>query len=431
MKNRFFVGILITIGTTAIVLNALAFEATSTNFELHGAAPLSIKGSGTSASFKELTAAGGQTAVGKSTSTSKTIFSGVLNWLYGLYTPSYTQIHYRWRNDNGSEISATWAAAEDTALSGLAKATTTRLRFEIANKGWTRGAGPQFRLEYTSGTPCGSAIYSAVPTVAGSDWIVTNTPNLTDGNATTHQITASNPTFTAGVVKDTGNQTNALTVSSEQYSEIEYSIFASSSAPDGAGYCFRLSNAGVTTTFSYPVYPQVSLAAAASLTMSIDTSTISFPSLSPGFPVSASSTITVTTTNASGFTISVNRTDTTSTLRLATNSNMRINDKTAWSAPINTSTIGNAGTFSGTGLAFRVQKSATDAGNFASAWWGSDDASNAWFAGFPLTSQTILNRNTASSLGTQAVINYKLDVPANQNNGDYTGNIVYSVLANP
>lgn len=428
--NRLLVSVLIMLGATAIVLNALAFEATSTNFELHGTSMVGIKGSGTSTNFKNI-GAGGQIATGLSTSTNRKVYSGVLYWLNNVFTPVYTQIHYRWRNDNGTETTATWAASEDIALSSFAKATTTRLRFEIANKGWTRGAGPQFRLEYTSSSPCNTAIYSAVPTVSGSDWMVTNTPNITDGNATTHQITATNPFFTAGVIKDTANQTGALVISSEQYSEIEYALWANSTAPDGASYCFRLSNAGATTSFSYSVYPQVTLAGGTSLTMSIDTSTISFPSLSPGSPVIASSTIIVTTTNATGFNITVNRSDTTSTMKLGTDSNIRINDKTAWSAPANTSTAGNGATFSSTGLGFRIKKTTTDTGNYASAWWGSDDAGNALFAGFPLSGQTIVNRNTASSPGTITIANYKLDVPLNQNNGGYIGNIVYTVVANP
>src|SRR3989304_4386486 len=44
-----------------------------------------------------------------------------------------TQNAYRWRNDDGSETSATWAAAENTALTGLSKNTAKRLRFGAAN----------------------------------------------------------------------------------------------------------------------------------------------------------------------------------------------------------------------------------------------------------------------------------------------------------
>ena len=425
--------IIIFAATLIFFTEVRAFEATSTGFELHSAGFVNTKGGfATSTGFTNLSA-GGQTATGISTSTSRTDYSGILYLFDSSFLPVYTQSRYRWRNDDGSESAATWAAAEDTVLSNLAKSTIKRLRFTIANRGWTRGAGPQFLIEFAQTATCSAGTYAAVPTGTGSDWQVVDSTNITDGNTTTNQLTSANAFFKAGYVKDTANQTAALTLSSEEFTEIEYSIQANSSALDGGSYCFRLSDAGSTSTFSYSVYPRVTIFTADTLSVSIDTSTISFPSLSPGFPVYATSTITVTTTNATGFSISVNRQSPTTTMYLATDNTITIPDRTNWVAPANTSTAGNSATYtSGNGLGFRVAQNGTDSGNYASAWWGTNDQSaNALFAGFPTSSQQIANRSTDSSPATLANVSYKLDVPQNQNNGNYTGQITYTIVANP
>ncbi len=40
------------------------------------------------------------------------------------------QVHYRWRNDDGSETGATWNASQDTAIS-LEQNNNIRLRMEL------------------------------------------------------------------------------------------------------------------------------------------------------------------------------------------------------------------------------------------------------------------------------------------------------------
>jgi hypothetical protein len=59
--------------------------------------------------------------------------------------PTLDQTHFRWRNDDGSETTATWAAAEDTPIS-LAKNTPVRLRVEIGATGDPASAA--YKLQY-------------------------------------------------------------------------------------------------------------------------------------------------------------------------------------------------------------------------------------------------------------------------------------------
>lgn len=211
----------------------------------------------------------GQNAIGSSTSaTTKGVLSGVLYWFFSFFTPSYTQTHYRWRNDDGSETTATWPVNQDTQYVSFPSNTAKRLRVEMANRGWTRGAAPVFTIEFarlSSGTDCASSTgafstpYLAVPTdYSKAMHLATTTQGIADGAATTNQLTAGNASFTAGQMKFTSNTTSAITATSEQYTEIEYGILATSGATS-ATYCFRLTNNGATTNFAYSLYPSLTL----------------------------------------------------------------------------------------------------------------------------------------------------------------------------
>lgn len=242
---------------------ASAFESTSTSFEIHGSDMEPVAGSSTSATFG-VQYAGGNTGGGIVANVKK-VFSSVMHWLFGWYVPRYDEIHFRWRNDDSNESAATFAAVEDGILSGLAKNTVKRLRFEISNEGWTRGSGQTFRLEVAplSGT-CAASSYAAVPATATTEhWEMVDSTNLTDGAATTNVasgLTDEGVVFTAGETKDTGNMTGSITLTSENFTEIEYSIRATANAVSGDTYCFRLTNAGSTANFVYTRYARATVA---------------------------------------------------------------------------------------------------------------------------------------------------------------------------
>lgn len=67
--------------------------------------------------------------------------------VYLEYTAGSTldQTHFRWRNDDGSETTATWAAAEDTNVT-IAALTPKRLRVEITATGDPASAA--YKLQY-------------------------------------------------------------------------------------------------------------------------------------------------------------------------------------------------------------------------------------------------------------------------------------------
>jgi hypothetical protein len=182
-----------------------------------------------------------------------------------------TQTHFHWRNDNGSEVGATSASGgiEDTFLTAILPNVPRRIRLGISNEGSQTSQPTSFRLEYAEAAPTCAGATSWTDVGATDDaWNMFNSANLTDGSNTTNisvasgGVTDENTTFLTpnGGQRDTSSQTGALTFTSTNFTELEYSIVASSTASEGTTYCFRVSNAG-TPLPVYTQYPSATIAA--------------------------------------------------------------------------------------------------------------------------------------------------------------------------
>ena len=435
----------------ALPVTAYAFNASSTNFFVRQSILTTTGGNSTftystSTNFQSI-GAGGQAAIGTSTSASFGLLGGFLRNLFRGPAPSYEQTHYHWRNDDGTETTATsgTGGAQDTASSSIPKLDTKRLRIEITNHGGTvlGYSAQQFRLEYgLKSTTCG-AIGTWIDVGAGAgDWDMSDSSNLTDGGNTTNiafstgGVYDANHTFLAtnGGVKDTGSQTAAISVSSDSFIELEYSIKALAAAIDSGVYCFRVTNAGVPVNYLYTTYPEATLTNTTSLTFVLDGSSQVFPTLTPGTLVATTSILYVNTNNSSGFNVTVLRNNGSATLLHTTDSGVSIPDKTVWSPGGNCASAGNAtaSTTEPNTLEFRVRQAGTDSGNYCSAWWGmADTTATALFAGFPSSAQQIINRSSASTPTTTAVVLYNINVPQSQKTGSYSGDVTYTAVANP
>jgi hypothetical protein len=246
----------------SVILIVNAFDSTSTNFQIRAGDIESIVGTATSSNFQNRSG-GGQTAVGFSTSTNRRIYSGILYWLFPDLSSNLTQIHYRWRTDNGNEASANFAENEDTELKGVKKNIIKRLRFEISNEG-TALESVQFKIQYAETSSCANGSYVDIPTSTSLHWQITDSTRLTDG-ATTSNVTVNggltdeNTNFVAGVTKDTGNLTSAINLTSSNFTEIEYSLKATNNATDGGTYCFRLVRGDGSTLDTYSVYARIKI----------------------------------------------------------------------------------------------------------------------------------------------------------------------------
>ena len=160
---------------------------------------------------------------------------------------------------------ATWAANEDTQITGLTKSTTRRLRFLVSNTGLLSSAA-SYKLQVAQTATCGSGTYSDVTTSTSGHWTVTDTAYYTNGDATTDVSSGlTNPggyTFQAGQALDTNGSTGTINLNASTFTEIEFAVQANDNAILGANYCFRLYDATAGTAFdTYTNYGQATLQA--------------------------------------------------------------------------------------------------------------------------------------------------------------------------
>lgn len=128
-------------------------------------------------------------------------------------SPSYDQNAYRWRNDDGSETTATWFANENTSAA-LSVDTNYRIRLELENVG-TANASPTFELRYSHNGGAYTLITTSSSVVRAVD-----SANLTDLAATTNQLTTSGLTFSAGQITEDGT-TGSITLNQSRQTEVE------------------------------------------------------------------------------------------------------------------------------------------------------------------------------------------------------------------
>ncbi len=229
-----------------------------------------------------------------------------------------TQAHYHWRNDDGSETAATSATGgiEDTPFVDFPRNVPYRLRFAVSNEGNKTSAATQYRIEYADKvTVCSAATGWTDVGASGGDWDMALSPNIADGNTTNilsgadGAVTDENTNFVGtGALRETTSSSGSITLTNTQFTELEYSILATSNALDGQSYCFRVTSSG-TPIDAYSVYPEASIASDLFVTATGNqVATVSIPTtgqyLGGGFVITDSSvgahTISSITLTASG-----------------------------------------------------------------------------------------------------------------------------------
>ncbi len=174
--------------------------------------------------------------------------------------------HYRFRNDNGLEAAATAAASEDTAPSNIIKGDIKRLRLLLSNKGTASATNFQYRLEVSSST-CTSwlPVLKQGNTSNGEHFQVVPSSFYSDrafsSNVSGILTDPASKTFVAGYLMGPSTTTDAHTLTTTQFTELEFAIQPTSFAVESVAYCFRVTNDGVATNFTYTVTPAVTLVA--------------------------------------------------------------------------------------------------------------------------------------------------------------------------
>ena len=175
----------------------------------------------------------------------------------GSIASSSTSVTHSWTNTGGSywaavgasikpnasSAQASWAANEDTALTGLTKSTIKRLRFLVSNTG-AGSSTATYQLQSAQAATCSSGTYAAVPTDTSGTWKISASSYYADAAASVNIDSGltdpASKTFVAGQLKDTGNTTGSITLSTTQFTEIEYAVQATDNAVLGLPYCFQL-----------------------------------------------------------------------------------------------------------------------------------------------------------------------------------------------
>jgi len=154
------------------------------------------------------------------------------------------QDSYRWRNDDGSEESASWKQNVNTPHTGQVRAENVRVRVCIVNESGTLvedSPSAAYRLEYAAS---GSGPWSAVDTGGGSGhFVMSSTTNYLNQAPTTDQLAqhSGEYEFAAGgrAVESPHNGASPnFSFRGDHYINMEYCFQARGTAPAGT-YYFR------------------------------------------------------------------------------------------------------------------------------------------------------------------------------------------------
>jgi hypothetical protein len=182
-----------------------------------------------------------------------------------------TQNHYQWRNNDGTETTASSATGgvEDTPVTEFTQVTPIRLRLGVSNEGATSSVPTRFRIEYAPRiTTCQNVfVWTDVEASPDDDWNMSDSVNLTNGQNTTNisvlsgGVSDENSSFLTanGGVRDTESLTGSTTLSQTQFTELEFSLTSTLSTAFNTNYCFRVTSNG-TPLPAYTNYAELTTA---------------------------------------------------------------------------------------------------------------------------------------------------------------------------
>lgn len=166
--------------------------------------------------------------------------------------PLVSQEAYRARNDDGTETTATWKAAQSTTWTQLSTE-TFRIRFRLEEEAGAAAKSATWDLQATRD---GGTTWENVGTAkAGCVYAVTS-PNVADGTLTTQQTTGGTGTFQAGEVSADGI-TAAVTLNAGNVTEVEYVCRLGPTAVNNDLIDLRIRYGDATLLERYTVIPRL------------------------------------------------------------------------------------------------------------------------------------------------------------------------------
>ena len=164
-----------------------------------------------------------------------------------------TQGSWRWRNDDGSQITATWKAGQNVPITVSSTTETLRLRIELYND--AANPGGLLTDGYFECTT-DNINWDTLKTVAdrGQPFVLVGTsPNVTNLEPTTQQLASPhNPSFVAGKVIVSSTKLPAQTVAAGKGTEYEYVFKPTANMKPSTKYYFRVDAANYLSTSPLP-----------------------------------------------------------------------------------------------------------------------------------------------------------------------------------
>jgi concanavalin A-like lectin/glucanase superfamily protein/type IX secretion system substrate protein len=194
----------------------------------------------------------------------------ILLFVNFFYANAFTRMSaYRWRNDNGTEITATWKAEKNTPIQ-INNLDPIRLRVAIED---ISGSGSQLGATVSTNAiitySANGQEYKSLST-EGSPFTLVSSSIVTDGTATTQQIFDGNTaSFVAGLFKSTdSNTTSDLPRNNNSFTEHEFCIKPNEQIDPSVTYSFIVStsttSSGIPTLTYCPTSVPVPVASAVS-----------------------------------------------------------------------------------------------------------------------------------------------------------------------
>lgn len=167
-----------------------------------------------------------------------------------------TQANWRWRNDDGTETSATWKAAQNTQAVLTTTGEVWRLRLELYN---TTGSSYPFKdtLQYATST---SGPWTNIDVTAGSNafMIAGVSAFVTQADPTTPQLAGTAYTFSPGKILADSMTAENLDIADQRRTELEWAIRSTPNIVPNTVYYFR-EQWGILGAFNPPgaAYPSL------------------------------------------------------------------------------------------------------------------------------------------------------------------------------
>jgi hypothetical protein len=148
-----------------------------------------------------------------------------------------TQNNWRWRNNNGSETSASWRAAQNQSIIINSIDSVYRLRIQLQNN---TGNDKSFNTNLMYASSPGGPWRYITNFVGNNAFTLSNTnAYVTDMQLTTQQITGSSDTYTPGKILVKTNELD-LPIANGTTSEYEYSIQPTNNIQANTTYYFQI-----------------------------------------------------------------------------------------------------------------------------------------------------------------------------------------------